>query len=90
MPETAAPNVFAKLHEILAQEFLRRLSLGKCEHCGRLPATIQELEAARKFLSDNGITGSIALPVENDVMEGLPTFDEDDPDLEVTRAPRAE
>lgn len=90
MTEKTVPNVFSQLHTILAQEFLRRLSLGKCEHCGRLPASIQELEAARKFLSDNGITGSIAMPVENDVMEGLPTFDEDDPDIEVTREPRSE
>lgn len=83
--KTAESNVFAELHTRLANEFLRRMTVGECKHCGRLPATIQELEAIRKFLSDNAITGTIALPPETNVLEGLPTFDEDDQEGEITR-----
>lgn len=50
-----------ELHNLLAEELLRRLKLPPCEACGRGPASHQELTVIRQFLSDNGVT-SVARP----------------------------
>lgn len=83
--DTKPANVFADLRVLLATEYHRRMTLGKCDHCGRLPATVQELEAVRKFLADNGANDEPLLsPATGDIMKGLPTFAED-PDANIDR-----
>lgn len=78
-------NVYSDIKNRLAAEFQRRLSLGACDHCGRLPATIQELEAARKFLADN--PNDLLMPPVKDVIDDLPVFDED-PESNIERPAR--
>jgi hypothetical protein len=56
---TQKNDIFADLHTRLAEELLARLTKGACQSCGRTPATVQELEAVRKLLSDNGVTDGL-------------------------------
>ncbi len=68
-----------ELHNLLLDELLRRMARDKaCDKCKCLPLTASELEAIRKFLSDNrvlavGFAGKV-LPLTRN----LPTFDDDD------------
>ena len=71
---TATTDILATLHNAVAEDLLSKVLGGE--------ATAQELNAAIKFLKDNGIE---ALPVENsplaDLASSLPSFaDEDDLD----------
>lgn len=68
---TATTDILATLHNAVAEDLLGKVLGGE--------ATAQELNAAIKFLKDNGIE---ALPVENsplaDLASSLPSFAEDD------------
>lgn len=71
---TATTDILATLHNAVAEDLLSKVLSGE--------ASAQELNAAIKFLKDNGIE---ALPVENsplaDLASSLPSFtDEDDLD----------
>jgi len=80
-----ADNVFSRLHELLAQEFVDRLQAGKCTNCGRTPATAQELEAMRKFLADNGIVGGMnSLAPIRSLTDDMP-FEVKDPEDRIDR-----
>jgi hypothetical protein len=78
-------DVFGELHTVLANELLARLTKGACSHCGRTPATVQELEAVRKLLSDNGITDGLraASPLRS-IVEAMP-FDVPDDEANIDR-----
>ena len=72
---TATTDILATLHNAVAEDLLSKVLGGE--------ATAQELNAAIKFLKDNGIE---ALPVENsplaDLASSLPSFTDDDDDLD--------
>lgn len=78
-------DVFSDLHEKLAAEFHARLTKGACSHCGRVPATVQELEAIRKFLTDNGITDGVRpkTPLRS-LVDDMP-FGAGDPEANIDR-----
>lgn len=65
-------DLFAVLHEKLGQELLERIESGE--------ATSQELNVARQFLNDNGISG---IPKRDNALgklaDTLPSFDENHP-----------
>lgn len=79
-------DIHDRLFQGLANELLKRLEGGVCEHCGRSGATHQELAQIRQLLNDNGIT-AVARPGTplHRLTDRLPTFD---PDVE--RGLRAE
>lgn len=79
-------EVASKLHELLAKEFLARLTQGCCQACGRTPATVQELEAVRKFLTDNGVTAvaKTGTPIRR-LVDNLPYTPDGDPETRVQR-----
>jgi hypothetical protein len=66
------------LFQGLAEELLKRLKGGECEHCGRTAATHQELAQIRQLLVDNGVTASIRhnTPLHK-LTDALPKFDPD-------------
>jgi len=70
---TATNDILATLHNAVAEDLLGKVLGGE--------ATAQELNAAIKFLKDNGIE---ALPVENsplaDLASSLPSFTDEDSD----------
>ena len=70
---TATNDILATLHNAVAEDLLGKVLGGE--------ATAQELNAAIKFLKDNGIE---ALPVENsplaDLASSLPDFTDDESD----------
>ena len=70
---TATNDILATLHNAVAEDLLSKVLGGE--------ATAQELNAAIKFLKDNGIE---ALPVENsplaDLASSLPSFTDEDSD----------
>tara|TARA_B110000908_G_C10241301_1_gene446250 strand:- start:2141 stop:2365 length:225 start_codon:yes stop_codon:yes gene_type:complete len=70
---TATTDILATLHNAVAEDLLGKVLGGE--------ATAQELNAAIKFLKDNGIE---ALPVENsplaDLASSLPSFTDEDSD----------
>jgi hypothetical protein len=78
-------DIFGELHTVLATELLARLTKGACQHCGRNAATVQELEAVRKLLSDNGITDGLRTtsPLRS-IVEHMP-FGDGDPDANLDR-----
>lgn len=74
----ATEDILGMLHEAVAQDLIDKIKSGE--------ATAQELNAAIKFLKDNGIE---ALPTENSkldkLMHTLPTFEDplsEDDDME--------
>ena len=81
-------DIFGDLHNRLAQEFHARLTKGACEHCGRVAATVQELEAIRKFLSDNGITDGLRAATPLRALTDAMPFEVVDPDANIDRAAR--
>ena len=70
---TATTDILATLHNAVAEDLLSKVLGGE--------ATAQELNAAIKFLKDNGIE---ALPVENsplaELASSLPSFTDEDSD----------
>jgi len=70
---TATTDILATLHNAVAEDLLGKVLGGE--------ATAQELNAAIKFLKDNGIE---ALPVENsplaELASSLPSFTDEDSD----------
>jgi len=70
---TATNDILATLHNAVAEDLLSKVLGGE--------ATAQELNAAIKFLKDNGIE---ALPVENsplaELASSLPSFTDEDSD----------
>ena len=70
---TATTDILATLHNAVAEDLLGKVLGGE--------ATAQELNAAIKFLKDNGIE---ALPVDNsplaDLASSLPSFTDEDSD----------
>jgi len=70
---TATNDILATLHNAVAEDLLGKVLGGE--------ATAQELNAAIKFLKDNGIE---ALPVENsplaELASSLPSFTDEDSD----------
>ena len=62
------PQEQDRLFRALADELLKRITAGACEHCGRSAATPQELQAVRQFLSDNDITAEAGA---NPALKGL-------------------
>ncbi len=75
---SAARNIHDELFQGLAEELLKRLRGGECEHCGRSAATHQELQAIRQLLVDNGVTASLRhnTPLHR-LTDALPKFDPD-------------
>lgn len=71
---TASKDILATLHNAVAEDLLSKVLSGE--------ASAQELNAAIKFLKDNGIE---ALPVENsplaNLAASLPDFAEEDSSL---------
>lgn len=68
---TASKDILAKLHNAVAEDLLSKILCGE--------ASAQELNAAIKFLKDNGIE---ALPVEDsplaNLAASLPSFGDDE------------
>lgn len=68
---TASKDILAQLHNAVAEDLLHKVLSGE--------ASAQELNAAIKFLKDNGIE---ALPVEDsplaDLAKSLPDFSQDE------------
>jgi hypothetical protein len=76
------PSDPRKLHDELfqglAEELLKRLKGGVCPHCERSAATVQELQAIRQLLQDNGVTASVRHNGNlHKLTDALPKFDPD-------------
>jgi hypothetical protein len=67
----ASEDVLSELHNLVAMDLIAKIKRGE--------ATAQELNAAIKFLKDNGIetTGEKDTPMMT-LARSLPTFDDDD------------
>ncbi|APT58548.1 hypothetical protein RQ831_16160 [Roseomonas gilardii] len=82
----ATEELLAKLHKLMADEFVDRLQNGEKDKDGNeIPATAATLNTIRQFLKDNGITAEPKPGSPLDHLNRLANFDGDaDPRFRLT------